>query len=33
MPGLPEEPTTAHAILGKYIAIHDAIFKRVNRTA
>jgi hypothetical protein len=27
MPGLPEELTKVHAILGKYIAIHDAIFK------
>ncbi len=27
MPDLPEELTRANAILGEYVAIHDAIFK------
>jgi hypothetical protein len=27
MPDLPEELTRTNAILGKYVAIHDAIFK------
>lgn len=27
IPGLPEELIQAHAILGEYVAIHDAIFK------
>ena len=27
MPGLPEELIRANAILGEYVAIHDAIFK------